>query len=143
VQREGPAAWRCGNAGTAVDTEDGTLSLKRRVPAEAPSTRSPARSAIGAVVLFDCGDLCDGFAMVNRPNQGTTQPGFTNRNAQQVIRNTGLLGTDHLQTVYVLECGQCQHRYAANGSEIFERRCPKCQSGKPSIHIAANEVLKD
>ena len=80
--------------------------------------------------------------MANRSTQETTQSGFINRNAQRVIRATGLPGTDHLQTAYVLECGQCQHRYAANGSDIFERRCPKCQSGQPSIHIDANELLK-
>jgi hypothetical protein len=72
-----------------------------------------------------------------------TQPGFVNRNVQRVIRPTGLPGPDGAQTTYVLECGQCQHRYAANGSDIFERRCPKCQSGQPSIHIAAHELLKD
>jgi PHP family Zn ribbon phosphoesterase len=81
--------------------------------------------------------------MANRPSQGTTQPGFINRNAQRVIRATGLPGTDNLQTAYVLECEQCQHRYAANGSDIFERRCPKCQTAKPGIPIAADELLKD
>ena len=81
--------------------------------------------------------------MSNHPSQGTTQPGFINRNAQRVIRATGLPAADKLQTAYVLECQQCQHRYAANGSDIFERRCPKCQSGKPGIHIDAGELLKD
>ena len=77
--------------------------------------------------------------MTNRPDPETTQPGFINRNAQRVIRDTGLPGTDHGQTAYVLECEQCQHRYAANGSDIFERRCPKCQSGKPGIRMDADK----
>lgn len=81
--------------------------------------------------------------MTNRPGQGTTQPGSINRNAQRVIRDTGLPGTEPGQTAYVLECEQCQHRYATNGSDIFERRCPKCQSGKSSIPIAAGELLRD
>ena len=81
--------------------------------------------------------------MSDRPSPGTTQPGFLNRNAQRVIRDTGLPGTDQLQTAYVLECEQCQHRYATNGSDILARRCPKCQSGKPGIRIAADELLKD
>lgn len=81
--------------------------------------------------------------MSNRPDQGTTEPGFLNRNAQRVIRATGLPGTDHLQMAYVLACEQCQHRYAANGSDIHSRRCPRCQSGKPGIRIAADELLKD
>jgi hypothetical protein len=82
-------------------------------------------------------------AMANRPGQETTQPGFINRNAQRVIRATGPPGTDNLQTAYVLECQQCQHRYAATGSDIFERRCPKCQTGKSGIPIDAAELLKD
>ena len=81
--------------------------------------------------------------MSSRSDQVTTEPGFVNRNAQRVIRATGLPGTDHLQTAYVLECEQCQHRYAANGSDIFERRCPKCQTGKPGIPINAAQLLKD
>jgi hypothetical protein len=100
-------------------------------------------SLAGRSSLFDCGDLCDGSEMENRPKEGTTQPGFVNRNVQRVIRATGLPGTDDLQTAYVLECGQCQHRYAANGSDIFERRCPRCQSGQPSLHIDPHELLKD
>jgi len=84
-----------------------------------------------------------GSGMMNHPDHETTQPGFTNRNAQRVIRKTALPRPDDLETAYVLECGQCQHRYAANGSDIFERRCPKCQSGQPSLHIDAKELLKD
>jgi len=34
-----------------------------------------------------------------------------------------------------LECleNQCGHEYGANGSDIFQRKCPKCQGGKPGI----------
>ena len=81
--------------------------------------------------------------MSNRPSQETTQPGFINRHAQRLIRDTGLPDTDHLQAVYVLECQQCQHRYAAKGSDIPERRCPKCQTGKAGIPINPGELLKD
>jgi len=79
--------------------------------------------------------------MTNRPDQETTRPGFINRNAQRVIRDTGAPGTEPSQTAYILECEQCQHRYAANGSDIFERRCPKCQSGKPGMRMDANEQV--
>jgi PHP family Zn ribbon phosphoesterase len=81
--------------------------------------------------------------MSDRPSQGTTQPGFLNRNAQRVIRDTGLPGTDPSQTAYVLACEQCQHRYAVDGSDIVGRRCPRCQSGKSGIRIPADELLKD
>ena len=63
----------------------------------------------------------------------TTEIGFTNRNGQVVIRSTGQPGTDHMQYVYVLRCGNCGAEYGANGSDIFQRRCPKCQRGAPGL----------
>jgi hypothetical protein len=81
--------------------------------------------------------------MSESPHPETTEPGYTNRNAQRVVRATRLAGTDHQQAAYVLECEQCQYRYAANGSDIFERRCPKCQSGKPGISLDADELRRD
>jgi hypothetical protein len=63
----------------------------------------------------------------------TTEPGYRNRNSQTVLRSTGLAGTDHGQSVYVLQCGQCKHEYGANGSDIFQRRCPVCQGGRPGL----------
>jgi len=63
------------------------------------------------------------------PAKGTTEAGFTNPNGQLVVRNTGLLGTDHLQYVYELECTLCDTHYGANGSDIHGRRCPNCQGG--------------
>jgi hypothetical protein len=61
--------------------------------------------------------------------KGTTEPGYRNRNGQVVIRPTHLAGTDHYQYVYVLRCGECGHEYGANGSDIFQRKCPNCQGG--------------
>jgi hypothetical protein len=63
----------------------------------------------------------------------TTLPGYINRNRQRVIRATDLPGTDHLQKIYVLRCEDCGTEYGANGSDIFQRRCPKCQGGKPGL----------
>lgn len=63
----------------------------------------------------------------------TTTPGYRNRNGQVVIRATGALGTDHLQSVYVLRCDSCQSEYGANGSDIFQRRCPKCDGGAAGL----------
>ena len=65
----------------------------------------------------------------------TTQPGYVNRNSQVVIRNTNLPGTDHGQTVYQLGCVVCGNVYGANGSDIFERKCPKCQGGKFGLSL--------
>jgi len=63
----------------------------------------------------------------------TTRPGFVNKNKQVVVRATDLPGTDHLQKIYVLRCERCRHEYGANGSDIHERKCPKCQGGKPGL----------
>jgi Zn finger protein HypA/HybF involved in hydrogenase expression len=49
------------------------------------------------------------------------------------MRATGLSGNDHLQFIYVLRCEACGHEYGANGSDIFQRRCPNCQGGKPGL----------
>ena len=66
-------------------------------------------------------------------DQQTTTAGYVNRNRQTVLRPTRLPGNDHLQFVYVLRCGDCGAEYGANGSDIFQRRCPKCQGGAPGL----------
>ncbi len=63
----------------------------------------------------------------------TTAPGYRNKNGQTVLRSTGLAGTDHGQHVYVLQCGACRYKYGANGSDIFQRRCPACQGGRQGL----------
>lgn len=68
-------------------------------------------------------------------SRGTTETGFVNPNAQVTIRNTGLPGTDHNQYVYQIACSHCGEIYGANGSDIFERKCPRCQRGKPGLSL--------
>jgi hypothetical protein len=63
----------------------------------------------------------------------TTQVGYTNRNRQTVVRPTGLPGTDHLQSIYVLHCGDCGNEYGSNGSDNHQRKCPACQGGMPGL----------
>ncbi len=63
----------------------------------------------------------------------TTRPGYVNRNNQTVLRATTLRGNDHGQYVYVLKCGACSAEYGANGSDIFQRRCPECMGGMPGL----------
>lgn len=70
-----------------------------------------------------------------RRSAGTTSPGYRNRNSQVVVRRTGLPGNDHNQRVYVLRCDRCMHRYGANGSDIWQRRCPRCDGGRPGLSI--------
>jgi len=66
----------------------------------------------------------------------SARPGFTNANAQTVIRPTDLPGTDHGQSIYVLRCDHCSEEYGANGSDIWLRKCPKCQGGRPGLATA-------
>jgi hypothetical protein len=61
--------------------------------------------------------------------KGTTEPGYRNRNGQVVVRKTALPGNDYNQITYVLRCEQCEHEYGANGSDIFQRRCPAHDGG--------------
>ena len=68
-----------------------------------------------------------------RPAGYSTIPGFMNRNGQIVIRNTGLPGTDHGQTVYQMGCSECGHIYGSNGADNFQRKCPEHGGGKPGL----------
>lgn len=66
--------------------------------------------------------------MTANPDRRTTELGFVNDNRQRVVERTGLPG-DHNQRLYRLHCENCHHEYGANGADIFERRCPRCQGG--------------
>ena len=65
----------------------------------------------------------------------TTTIGYINRNNQKVHGTRGLGGTDHGAYSYKLECLQpdCGHKYGANGTDIFQRKCPRCQGGNDGI----------
>jgi hypothetical protein len=66
----------------------------------------------------------------------TVQIGYVNRNQQKVVLATDVPGTDHGQSVYVLRCGLCGAEYGSNGSDNFQRKCPKCQGGAPGLRYA-------
>jgi hypothetical protein len=63
--------------------------------------------------------------------------GDVNRNDQRLIAKTKQSGTDHMQYIWILECAPCGHRYGANGSDYFQRKCPACQGGKPGLDYAS------
>lgn len=67
--------------------------------------------------------------------KGTTTVGYVNLNGQVVIRNTGLPGNDHNQKIYQLGCSLCGEVYGANGSDNFDRKCPKCQDGAAGLQF--------
>jgi hypothetical protein len=64
----------------------------------------------------------------------STRPGYVNPRGQVVIRNTGLAGTDHGQTVYQMACSVCGHVYGANGSDVHNRRCPLHDHGAAGLN---------
>ena len=67
----------------------------------------------------------------------TTQIGHVNRNNQRCGGHRGHAGNDHLQKAYRMECLQpsCGNVYGANGSDVFQRKCPRCQGGEPGIEF--------
>ena len=66
----------------------------------------------------------------------TVRIGYVNRNRQKVVLATDLPGTDHGQSVVLLRCGFCGNEYGSNGSDNFQRKCPKCQRGAPGLRYA-------
>jgi hypothetical protein len=67
--------------------------------------------------------------------EGSTSVGFVNSNGQVVIRNTGSPGTGFGQTIYQLGCSLCGYVYGTNGSDIFDRKCPKCDNGRTGLPL--------
>jgi hypothetical protein len=65
----------------------------------------------------------------------TTQIGYLNRNNQRCMGHRGVAGTDHGATAYKMVCQEprCGHVYGANGTDVFQRKCPRCQGGQPGI----------
>jgi hypothetical protein len=104
-------SWTLGIGGNSRPQR--SLGLTPTVPAPASAAGTPPRPRV--------------------PSRRSTDPGYENRNRQVVMRATQLAGTDHGQHVYVLQCLNCRHEYGANGSDIFQRRCPYCQGGRPGL----------
>ncbi len=61
----------------------------------------------------------------------STIAGYENRNSQRNLGRLSEKGTDNGQWFYQMECLICGFKYKANGSDIFQRKCPNCQGGRP------------
>jgi len=59
--------------------------------------------------------------------------GDVNRNGQHVVRKTTVKGTSGRAYVWVMRCTRCANEYLANSTEAFQRKCPKCENGRPGI----------
>lgn len=66
----------------------------------------------------------------------TTEKGFVNCNNQRNNGRTDKPGTDFGQWFYDMECLECGHRYYANGSNIYEKKCPLCQGSQGKKELA-------
>lgn len=71
------------------------------------------------------------FAVRRNRIMRSTDLGYVNKNNQKNNGCTLEMGTDNNQRFYDMECMNCGHRYKANGTDIWQRKCPKCQGGKP------------
>ena len=73
--------------------------------------------------------------MWNNDTTETTQIGYINRNNQEILGTHGKKGNDHGQYAYKDQCleNNCDFEYSANGSDLFQRKCPNCQGDKPGI----------
>ena len=63
----------------------------------------------------------------------TTKIGYVNTNNQHCCGTLDISGNDYLQYAYKIECGKCGYVYGANGSDVFQRKCPECGGGKSGI----------
>ncbi len=69
----------------------------------------------------------------------TTRIGYVNRNSQECGGHHSVSGNDHGQRAYRMKCLMkigdklCGHIYGANGTDVFQRKCPKCQGGAHGI----------
>lgn len=66
-----------------------------------------------------------------RIHMKTTEMGYVNKNNQKNIGITDKQGTDYNQKFYNMQCLNCNYKYFSNGSDIWQRKCPNCQGGKP------------
>ena len=71
--------------------------------------------------------------MYKNGNTKTTKIGYVNRNNQLNLGTRHIKGNDNNQFSYKLKCQNCNYIYGSNGSDIFQRRCPKCQKGRDGI----------
>ena len=73
--------------------------------------------------------------------KGWTVPGRENRNGQINLGPTNPCrrGSDHRQYVYVMHCRTCKRNYGANGSDIWQRKCPFHQEGKSGEPLQGDE----
>ena len=79
----------------------------------------------------------------NNRTVNTTEIGYVNKNNQRNNGRRSKSDNHYNQWFYELECLNCGHKYNANGSDIWLRKCPNCQartSEKHKGHKTAREI---
>ncbi len=66
-----------------------------------------------------------------RKKGNSTETGYVNKNSQRNNGKTNKPGTGFGQWFYDMECLECGHKYYANGHDVWLRKCPNCQGGRP------------
>lgn len=62
------------------------------------------------------------------------RPGFVSINNQLVIDEAPEYVSNHESAKpWWLVCLDCKYEYGANGCDIHNRKCPKCQGGKAGL----------
>jgi putative restriction endonuclease len=70
-------------------------------------------------------------------------PGDVNKNNQQLLRLTANAGTDYNARNWVLKCRACANIYGSNSTDAWERKCPKCQNGRPGLDVPTERDGED
>lgn len=68
----------------------------------------------------------------------TVEPGFVNKNRQKILQRAGWIESDRDgQYVYHVQCQVtvCRHEYGTDGISFHQRKCPRCQDGKPGLPV--------
>lgn len=68
---------------------------------------------------------------IMRQKGNSTETGYINKNNQKNNGKTDIPGTGFGQWFYDMECLNCGYKYHANGHDVWLRKCPKCQGGRP------------
>lgn len=70
-------------------------------------------------------------------------PGDVNRNYQQLLRLSTQPGNDYNARLWVLKCRHCSNIYGSNSTDAWQRKCPKCQNGRPGLDVPVERDGKD
>ena len=79
------------------------------------------------------------------PDRSWSATGGVNRSGQINLGCTEppRHGSNRFQYLFVMHCPVCDRNYGADGSELFERRCPYHQGGTPASRFAAMSTTGD